>query len=45
MCSTAELVAKLNRRGCVAVSLMEPQKGEWNIRDEFSVTVEIGQFV
>ena len=40
MCSTAELVAKLNRRGCVAVSLMEPQKGEWNIRDEFSVTVK-----
>lgn len=40
MCSTAELVAKLNRRGCVAVSLMEPQKGEWNIRDEFGVTVK-----
>ena len=40
MCSTAELVAKLNRCGCVAVSLMEPQKGEWNIRDEFSVTVK-----
>ena len=33
-------VAKLNRRGCVAVSLMEPQKGEWNIRDEFGVTVK-----
>lgn len=40
ICSTEELLGMLNRRNCVAISLMEPQKGNWNLLNSYFVTVK-----